>query len=136
MRIPDIKRIRVEDFKSEDQDLVGKLAYSFNSFADQVINIFNKGVDFENLTRQIVTVMVTVDGFGALVNPPKIKFDMRSGKVQGLSVISATNINNPGVYPTTAPFVSFTFSANIITILNVTGLQNNSQYSLVLELIG
>jgi hypothetical protein len=53
-----------------------------------------------------------------------------------MSVVSASNQTNPGIYPTAAPFVSFTYSGDIVTILNITGLQANSQYSLTLELIG
>jgi len=41
------------------------------------------------------------------------------------------------VFPTGAPFLSYTVvSQNVIQVLAVTGLQNNSQYVLTLELIG
>ncbi len=135
-RIPDIKRIRVEDFKKEDQDMISKIAYSFNTFADQVINVFNKNVDFDNLNRQLIEVQVELDGTGAVVNPPKAKFNLRNGKISGISVVSAVNTQDPSIYPTNSPFVSYTFTNGLLSVVNVTGLQVSSKYKLTLELIG
>lgn len=134
-RVPDIKRIRAEDFKSDYKDLIDKVGYSFNSFADQVIDIMSKKLDFDNLNRDLVTIDVEISGSGTVVNNPGVKYNLKSDKVRGINIVKAVNINNPEVYPTAAPFVSFTFNNGILTILNVTGLQNSSKYRLTIEVI-
>ncbi len=133
---PKINRIRIEDFAPEDRALASKLASNVNGFMDETIRLFNKNIDFENLNRQVVKVTVQIDNSGNIVNTPQAKYTLRNGRLQGITVISALNVDSPTTYPTTAPFVSFTFSDGLLTIVNVTGLQNNSNYNLTLELIG
>lgn len=136
MKIQLPKRIRVEDFEKQYQDLVSRLGYSINSFYDDITNVVNGNIDFDNMNRQLVTVDVTIDNTGAVVNTPQVKYLLRSGKVNGLIVAGAVNINAPATTPTSAPWVSYIFSNGILTINSVTGLQNNSQYRLTLELLG
>lgn len=132
MQIP--KKIRVEDFSGDNKEVIEKIAFMFNPFADEVYRLMDGNLDTSNLNRQIVDVSVKIDNLGALVAQPQIKVTT-NGKIRGLNVISANNSINPTVYPISAPFVSFTTNSNILTILNVSGLQNNSEYKLVLELI-
>lgn len=131
------KRIRAEDFASDERSLIGKLGFIVNSFMDDVYNALNNNLDFNNLNRQIVTIGVRM-GAGSpvpLLNSPQIKHTLR-GKPVGINCIKAQNINSPSTYPENAPYISFTFNENIITVLNVSGLQANSEYSLTLEIIG
>lgn len=134
MKVQIPSRIRAEDFKPEEQEMIGKLSGTISNFLDEVYRALNKGIDFENLNRQVVDLDVTIDSSGRLVNSSPIK-NLTSGRLKGLHVINAINLNNPGVYPTTAPFVSWSITNNLINILNVTGLQINSQYRLTLELM-
>lgn len=133
-RIPDIKRIRKEDFDQEYQGLIDRIAFSFNSFADQVINLFNKNINFENLNQEIAEVTVVTNSIGGIDNLPKLKSGL-SKKVQGIQCIRASNINAPNVYPTSQPFISFSLEQNTLSVLNITGLQANSKYTLKLLLI-
>lgn len=133
---PEKTQIRIEDFKSEDQELAQKFATVINKFTDQTINLFTKNIDYDNLNRQLVTVQIQLDGGGVIINNPQVKYSLRDGRVRGAIVVGATNISSPGTYPTNTPFISFTFSNGLLTIVNVTGLQNSSTYSLVIELIG
>lgn len=135
MKIQVPKRIRTEDFATEDQAVASGIGSVINDFTDEVYRVLNKGVDFENLNRQVTQVVVTMDAAGLVVNAPQIKSTLLT-KVRGINVINAVNINNTTIYPTTAPFVSFSTNSNLLTILNITGLQAGSQYQLTLELIG
>jgi hypothetical protein len=128
------KKIRLEDFDNQYKDLIEKIGFSFNSFSDEVYAVLNGGINIVNLNRQLVDVVVSINGSGQLVTQPQIKTTV-SGKVRGINVINAVNTVNSSTYPTTAPFVNFTINSNILTILNVSGLQNNSEYRLTLELI-
>jgi uncharacterized protein YuzE len=132
LQIP--KKIRIEDFASDYKELIEKISFVFNPFTDEVYQALNGNIDTSNLNRQIVDVSVQIDGSGKVVGQPQIKTTV-SGKISGIVVINATNLVNPTTYPTNTPFVSYTTSGNILTILNITGLQNNSQYKLVLEII-
>jgi hypothetical protein len=128
------KKIRTEDFDSEDQEMIGKLAFSFNSFSDEVYQQLNGALDYDNLNRQVVVLTVTMDKNGKVTQSPTIKVQL-NGRIRGVQVLNAVNVNNIGVYPTGAPFVSWSLNSNLLTILNITGLQASSQYQLTLELI-
>lgn len=129
------KKIRAEDFKAEDQELVGKLAFALNDFMDGVYSVFNGGIDFENLNRQVTTVTVNIDKDGKIANAPQIKLTVNGGRIKGINVLNAVNVNNTSVFPVSSPFISYSTASNLLTILNITGLQANSQYQLTLELV-
>lgn len=132
IRIPE--KLRVEDFPSDIQDSIGKIGKIYNQFTDSVFRTLNGNIDFDNLTRQLVTVDITVNSQGKLVNPPQIKIT-NLNKINGLNCINAINLINPSIYPTTSPFVSFSVNGQILNILNVSGIQVNSQYRLTLEVL-
>lgn len=127
-------KIRTEDFPPEMADTISKLGGIYNNFVDQVTQVLNGGIDYSNLKRQVISLDVTINAAGVLVNPPNIKYTL-TGKVQGINVLSATNLVNSGIYPIAQPFVSFTVNGQFIVVLNVAGLQNSSQYRLVVEII-
>lgn len=132
LQIP--KKLRTEDFNSDQQGLVSKIAFVFNVFADEVYNVLNKNVDYDNLNRQLVNFSLTIDNSGNIINPPQVKV-LLNGKIKGVNVINAINLINSSIYPSSAPYISWTINGEILSILNITGLQNNSQYSITAELI-
>ena len=129
------KKIRTEDFKSEDSDLIGKIGFVYNSFVDQVFQILDGNLDYDNLKRQIVTLEVTADSSGKIINPPSIKYNLNS-KLKGINVLNAINLVNTNTYPTSHPFVSWSLNGSLVMVLNISGLQASSQYRLTVELIG
>ncbi len=132
IRIPE--KLRTEDFPSDIQDSIGKIGKVYNQFTEQVFRALNGGIDFENLDRQLIDVDITTDSAGKLVNPPQVKLTNRS-KVNGINCVNAINLVNPSIYPTGAPFVSFSTNSSILSILNVTGIPVSSQFRLTLELL-
>lgn len=135
-KIQQPKRIRIEDFKEENKDLISKLSDLVVPFMDDVFRVLDGNIDFDNLNRQIVDIEVMIDASGKVVNNPQIKTTFKTQKVRGVNVINAVNLVNSSVYPTSLPMVNFTINGNIMTILNIIGLQANSRYKLTLELIG
>ena len=135
-QVPNIKRIRREDFDSEYQELIDKLAYSLNTFMDDTINLLDGNIDFQNLTQTIKTINVKI---GATAGIPENDFKINTElgrKIEGIVCIKATRIDNPSVVPDSAPFVTFTIlSTDIIKVTNISGLQANSEYQLKLLLI-
>lgn len=128
-------KIRAENFDEKDRDVASKIGAVVNPFADQMYFVLQKGIDFENLNRQVVNITVTINSLGKVVNPPVIKTSLRS-KVQLVYCGNAVCLNNNQQYPTSMPFVSFEINNNSLIIKNITGLQANSQYALTLELVG
>ncbi len=136
MRPPDFKRIRTEDFPEEVRPTIEKLGFIFNAFAEQLVNLLNKNIDFQNLNMEVVSLDITTDGSGNLVNPPSIRTTLNT-KIQGAICIKADNLTSIGTFPTSQPFVSYSMiNNNLISVLNVSGLQNSSTYRLKLMLIG
>lgn len=132
IRIPE--KLRTEDFPSDLQESIGKIGKIYNQFTDSVYRVLNGNIDFDNLDRQLVQVDITTDSKGALVNAPQIKLTTKT-RVNGINCVSAINLVNPSIYPSGAPFISFSTNGQVLSILNITGIQASSQYRLTLELL-
>lgn len=129
------KRIRTEDYESDERAMVGKLSESLTPFMDSVYRVLDGGIDYDNLNQQLVDIVVLIDSTGKVINPPKVKVTLR-GRVRSGIVVNSYNMKNPNVYPVSAPFINFVHSDDIVSILNVGGLQPNSQYRLTIQFGG
>lgn len=128
------KRIRVEDFKSEEQDLVSKIGQSINTFQDAVYSAFQNGINFDNLARQLSTITVQTDATSKVRGDSQIKLIIQSKPV-GISVVRVINLTNPSVYPTSHPFLSWSLNDSLIIINNISGLPPSAQLQLTIEII-
>lgn len=127
-------KLRVEDFDSEDKELIEKIGGIYNSFIDDIYRLVDGGLDSYNINRQIGDVDVKIDSSGKVMGTPQIKITV-NGRIRGINVINAVNQVNSGIYPLSAPYVSFSATSTTLTITNISGLQPNSQYRLTLEMI-
>lgn len=134
-RIPDFRRIDKADFDKDIQDSIDKLAFPLNSFMEQTRTALQGNLDFTNINQQIISLTVTVDATGIPTQKTQYRSTLKS-KVAGNICIAAFNVTNPTHFPTTAPFISFNINENIITILNITGLQANEKYQLSILSVG
>ena len=132
IRIPD--KLRVEDFDSNMQDTIGKIAKIYNQFTDSVYRTLNGNVDFGNLSRQLISIDIITDASGQLINPPKIKLTIPN-KINGLHCISAINLIKSNSYPTSAPFISYSVNNSILSIDNISGIPASSQFRLTIEIL-
>jgi len=131
-RIDNVTRLNADDFPDEDRETIERLAIPYNFFVEQVTNVLNGGVDFENLDRNLIQVQLQVNNGGVPVNAAR--FNAQVG-LQGTNVIRVDNLLNPSGFPTAAPFLNFTTSGNgIYTINSITGLSAGT-YRVILELI-
>src|SRR5271170_5125949 len=113
MQLSNIKRLVKEDFPQSEQDTVDRLAYILNPFLDQISSILNKNIAIDNLSREFKTITVTNTN-GILSQPVNIKTAL-TGKIVGISVISATNNTSSGTAPTAAPWLTWSTNGNIIS---------------------
>lgn len=132
-RIQIPKKFRTEDFGPDEQKIADQLAGVYNDFADQVYQTLTKGIDYENLRRQVTVLTVNIDKNGLVAQTPEIKLNILN-RVLGVQVLNATNVNNAAIYPTTAPWISWSINSNILRILNITGLPVSSQWQLTLDI--
>jgi hypothetical protein len=139
MQPPNIKRLKSEDFPEEQRELVDRIAGSLNDFVEQTIFLLTKRVDFKNLNQTIASVNITSGSTnttdGSIRSPVTIKTDI-NGRIVGTVLINLVNKTNPIALPTNQPFVSYTINQNLITIQKVYGLNNTSEYTLTLLIIG
>jgi len=134
------KRLRNEDFDEEYQDLISKIAYAMNVFNEDVYRAFSGNVSMENLNQEVISVNIqTGDNYevdGQLKNPPRIALNIAS-KPEGIICIKADNKTNPQTFAINQPFVSYTLiDSKTVSILNVSGLRNSSEFILKLLIVG
>lgn len=121
------RQIRSEDFEQELQQAMSQLAFVLNPFIQEVVDLANGRVDFENTVFNIKSINITVDSNGNLQNTQNINVE-KTG-IRGLQVISAFNLTNATNYPTSQPFISYTpQGGSIVQVNNITGLVPGDQY--------
>lgn len=129
-KLPNYKRIITSDFKKDDQELVEQLGRVINDGFNQVYFTLNGRINIsDNLfcTVRIVDVVVGADGQPT----SRTTFTLNNTQpVIGCQVIQATNQTNTAVYPTGAPFISFTQLDQALLINHITGLQPGDRYTL------
>ena len=130
-RVPDLKRITVEDFPKEDQNLVGKLAFVINSFHEQVRSVLNRSIDTTNLAQEIITLSFVTGDSAQPLNPLVFRSTLVN-RVRGLIPISLNITSNNQASPSQAPFISFTQAGNQVTIGNIAGLESGVAYELTI----
>ena len=133
-RISNVRRILRVDYEEDQRDLIDKLGEILNRFMDEVVGTVNGNIDFDNLNQEVRTFSMTVDEQGVPVGNDKFRIDL--GRASGFIVLSARNKDFSSVYPTSQPFISFTFSGQIIRVLNISGLQAGNEYDLTVQVIG
>lgn len=133
-RPPDFKRISKEDFASENQELVGKLAFIINSFHEQVRSALNKSLNTDNLAQEIKELTFTTNESSQPLNNLVFKSGLLSNVV-GINVIRLEITSNNQIYPTTMPLISFTQSGELVNINNIAGLEAGLTYKLTLQTI-
>lgn len=129
-------RLRTEDFNSDQQPIIQKLAPIINKFQDEVTAILNNGkLDFDNLNQQKQEFEVITDATGKMQSPVSIKLTLKT-KPYGIHILRILNINNPGTLPDYLPLVNFTFNDTTLTISSINGLTPNAKYRLYTIIIG
>lgn len=129
MRLNNSTQIKSEDYDGEYQALIDQLAETLNPFMQEVVELADERIDFENRVEVLITITLTVDESGI----PTLNDKVNTGKtgIRGTQVISAFNLTNNTIYPTSQPFISYRIlSGGVIQILNITGLPANNRFQL------
>lgn len=125
-----LKRLIKEDFKKDEYELIGKVGGILNPALEAITGALNKGgLNVSDLNAQLKDVEVIVDVNGLPRTDTTFASELK-GLCSGLMVVQAQNLTNPTIYPTTAPFISFTQDKGQIIINHVSGLQDGDKYKL------
>lgn len=133
MKPPDLKRIAEEDFPKEYKSLIKKLAFPLNSFMEQVRNGLNGGIDFTNLSQEVITLTFMTNSSGQPSSKQTFKTKLNQS-VKGITVVSAKFTNKQGNI-TSTPFINFSQEEKTITISYIAGLEKDSKYQMNLLVI-
>lgn len=129
-KLKNIQRILPQDFKPEDSDLIDGLGGTLNDFMQDVIDLSDGRIDFDNLVFKKIQFDVQVDSTGS----PLQKLQLKTGVIQpeGFQVIRAVNLTNTLISATSQPFIaSYGSQGNdVVTINKVTGLTSGDKYRL------
>lgn len=132
-RPPDLRRITEEEYPEDQRELISKLGVILNQFMQQTIDALNKKLNNQNLNRSIKSLTTkTIGGVpqGLILIKPDV-----NGSVLGMNVIDCVN-NTDGLAPTGGIFISRTLFKGLIKVTNITGLQDNKEYTITVEIIG
>lgn len=133
-KVNNLKRINIEDFPSEYQDLISQLAFSLNPMLEQISSAFDKKIDFDNLNQEVSVIETEVDTF----NIPKVKLEIKVNlktRLRGTEVISVFNLSDTTLL-VGAPFVEYDLVAGGLRVKKITGLVPDKKYRVTILLIG
>lgn len=130
MKLPLYRRIFKSDYSEDDQTLVEKMSVSINNGFDTLFELSNKKISLkDNVDCTVKTLTLAVDANGIPTTPTAFSLDTTS-RIGGISVYRVDNLTNTQIYPTGAPFVSFSQTDRGVTINHITGLQPNYQWQI------
>jgi len=128
-KLNNVQRIRPEDFDSDYEQLVIQLGNILNEFMQQVVDLADDNVDFDNLDQNLIIFDVTVDAAGNMSSTNQI--NVGKTNPNGMSVIFAQNLTNSQVYADSQPFISYVPQGNgLVTVKHVSGLPANNKFKI------
>lgn len=135
-KLQNVRRIILEDFDEDIRPTIEKLAIILNSHMEDVNNLANHNINFDNLYREIVKIKVTVDANGVPTKNTQFSTTYLPS-AHGGSVLAVSNLTTPSALLTGTPFVSFyPVKNNLFKITQVTGITANQVYEITLEVVG
>ena len=133
-KLSDIRRIIPEDYDKESQKVVEGIAGSYNEFADEIYQVVNGQLDFDNLARAKVSIDISFDSAGKPIGNSTISTNL--SYVSMIHIGKAQNITNSAVKFTQAPYIDWTLQGTGVVKINYgIGFVAGSKYRLVLEII-
>lgn len=121
MKIDSPRYIKTEDFPEEIRDSAAILAEVINTFMQQVYDLQDGRIGFENLSQNLITLDLIIDISGKVVGNNLV--NTGNSSIKGTYVINTKNLINPSITPTSQPFIVYNHNGQgIIQITKITGL--------------
>ena len=135
-KLSDIRRIIPEDVdsKSTPIEIVETVAGSYNDFADEIYQVINGQLDFDNMARAKVSIDISFDSTGKPIGNSNILTNLSF--VSMLYIGKIQNVTNSAVRITQVPYLDWSYQGNGNIKLNYgVGFTANTNYKLTLELV-
>jgi len=125
------RRISSESVAKEVQPAVDLVGNSVNTFMEEtyIAIMGNLGVN-NNLNMEFKTIKVTVNASGIPLSTVSFKSNLKS------KIVGAIVIRTFEALPVSQPFINFSENNGVATITQISGLTPNTQYQLVILIIG
>ena len=131
MKLNNVRQIRAEDFEKDLQQPMGQLGSIVNAFMQEVVEMTDGRIDFENRVEVLKDVDMTFDSNGT----PTLNNKINGGKtgIRGIQVIRAVNLTKTTTYASGQPYMSFTpLAGGFIQVNNITNLTPNDKWRLTI----
>lgn len=127
-RLSNPTKIVKENIPTEFRKLAEGLGQPYNDFSEQVYNALNKNLTVDdNFNMQYKDIQLQVNSDGTPLLVTQYQSNLKT-KVRGMQVFRLQNLTNPTIYPTSAPFITFSENNKVITINHITGLSSGYVY--------
>lgn len=129
-KLSSYSRIISTDYETDQQPIIEKLGGQINGNFDPIYSALSNRLTFEdNFLSTVREVEVTLGANGVPLQ--RTSFSLSNNlPVKGLIVLSVVNRTSAAVFPTGAPFISFSQNANLLYIDHITGLVANNRYTI------
>lgn len=131
MQLSNVRRIIIEDFPEDHRETVGKIANIVNPFMDEVVELSRKRVDYDNLSRSLVVLDLTVDASGI----PKGMSQINTGlsTFSGKNIVHVQSLSG-GANVISSPYLDCQWQGNgIVKIIKFYGLPVNKKVRVSIE---
>jgi hypothetical protein len=136
-RIPNLKRIVLEEFPAEHRKWLVSLIDPLNDFFKIMYQNFNRGITFEdNIQSQIKEIsFYKTATVPSKSTPIQFKNTMPVKPIGVIVLKVQEDMSDPGVL-SNAVSIDWTYSNNDIQIRNISGLTNGTSYKIKVLVIG
>lgn len=129
-----LKRLITEDFKKDDQELIGKIASILNPAFEAITTALNNNLTLaDNFNAQVKEITFIMGSNGIPTTELSFKVSLK-GNCRAMVITRVDNLTNSNTYPTEAPFPTFSQAGDTVTINHITGLTAGSKYNIRIEL--
>ena len=126
------KKININDYSTNNQADIGKLARSLNPLMDDLERLFRKNLTVQdNLPFQYVTFSCSVSADGTPTNKVKLTSSLTT-TIKGCIVVNASNST---LSPTSSVYVHLGFSGSDIEVKKVFGLPTGATFDITILLV-
>lgn len=135
-KLSDIRRIIPEDVddKSTPTEIVEAVAGSYNEFADELYQVINGQLDFDNLARAKVSLDISFDATGKPVGNVNVVTNLSF--ISMLYIGKVQNLTNAAERLTQIPYLDWSYQGSGVVKINYgIGFQSGKKYRLTLELV-
>lgn len=131
MKLPNFLRLNKSDYPEASREIIDKLAGSLNIAIESLYNLANNRISKrDNMNCVVKDIVVTVDALGIPTSSTAIALGTIVQKVDGASVDMAINQTSPNIFPSAAPFISFTQNGQTFIVNHIAGLPANNEFLL------